>query len=226
MAENKNSIKIHFIKYLPLLGVAVFVAAYFLYGRNIGLKTLLAYTPDNLWLAFFFMMALFAAKSMTFFFPILVLEVLSGIIFPTGRALAVNTAGYLVSFTLPYLIGRPTGATLTDYLMRRSDKLRELYATNRSESRFFLSFFLRAIHFLPMDVVSLFLGSQKTEYGVYITGSLAGVFLEICCATIIGANILDPRSPAFIFSVTASIAIAIGSVFLHKYYDKKRKIGG
>jgi len=225
MTENENNGKVRFIKYLPLLGVAVFVTAYFLYGRNIDLKTLLTYTPDNLWLAFFFMMALFAAKSMTFFFPILVLEVLSGIIFPTGRALAINTAGYLVSFTLPYLIGRSTGSTLTDYLMRRNDKLRELYA-NESGNRFFLSFFLRAIHFLPMDVVSLFLGAQKTEYGVYIIGSLAGVFLEICCATIIGANILDPASPAFIFSVTASVAVAVGSVFLHKYYDKKRKING
>lgn len=220
-----NSGKVRFLRYLPLVGVAVFVAAYFLYGRNIDLKTLLTRAPNNLWLAFFFMLALFAAKSMTFFFPILVLEVLAGILFPTGRALAVNTAGYLVSFTLPYLIGRSTGSALTDYLLRKSEKLRELYA-GESGSRFFLSFFLRAIHFLPMDFVSLFLGAQKTPYGIYLTGSLSGVFLEICCATIIGANILDPSSPAFIFSVAASIAVAVGSVFLHRYYDRKRKASG
>lgn len=222
MDDKTGFLPIRIIKLLPFIGVAVFVTAYFVAGRSINLSTLLNYSPKNLYLAALFMMALFAAKSMTIFFPIIILEVLSGIIFPTGIAIIINILGNMVTYSLPYLIGQLTGADIKTFLLKKQPKLQVIYNL-KIKSKWFLSFFLRAISCLPGDIVSIYLGANGIPYSIFITGSILGSLVAILAATIIGATILNPTSPAFIISVIIRISIAITSLVFYNLISKKRR---
>lgn len=221
MGGTKSSIAVRLIKLLPILGVAVFIAAYLACGREISLSTLLSYTPKKLLPAALFMMALYAAKCMTVFFPILVLEVLGGIIFPTDIAIAVNLLGNVVTYTLGYFIGRFSSSGITLYLIKKQPRLRTLYDRLKG-NRWFMSFFLRAISCLPGDLVSMYLGSQGISYLTFITGSMVGSLIGILAATVIGATMLNPASPAFIISVAVRISIALLSLVFHEKINKRR----
>ena len=223
MSGNKSSLAMQLIKLLPFVGVAVFVTAYLIAGRSISINTLLSYSPKNLYLAVLFMWALFAAKSMTIFFPIIILEVLSGIIFPTSTAIIINILGNMITYSLPYLMGRLTGADIKTYLIKKQPKLRMIYDL-KIRSKWFLSFFLRAISCLPGDLVSIYLGAQDIPYLIFISGSILGSLVAILAATIIGATILNPTSPAFIISVLIRISIALTSLLFYHFYNKKRHV--
>jgi uncharacterized membrane protein YdjX (TVP38/TMEM64 family) len=218
-----GSLPIRLIKFLPVVGVAVFVTAYFVAGRSISVNTLLNYTPKNLYFAALFMMALFAAKSMTIFFPIIILEVLGGIIFPTGIAIIINIVGNMITYSLPYLFGLLTGSDIKTFLIKKQPKLQVIYDL-KIRSKWFLSFFLRAISCLPGDLVSIYLGANEIPYFIFITGSILGSLVAILAATIIGATILNPTSPAFIISVIIRISIALSSLVFYRLYNKKRRV--
>lgn len=222
MEGKTGFLPIKIIKLLPFVGIAVFVTAYFVAGRSINLNTLLNYSPKNLYLAALFMLALFAAKSMTIFFPIIIIEVLSGIIFPTGIAIVINILGNMVTYSLPYLIGRFTGADIKTFLIKKQPKLKVIMEL-KIRSKWFLSFFLRAISCLPGDIVSIYLGSNDISYLIFISGSILGSLVAILAATIIGATILNPTSPAFIISVAIRITIALTSLLFYNNYNKKRR---
>ena len=223
MDGKRRFLPIRLIKLLPFVGVAVFVTAYFVAGRSININTLLSYSPKNLYLAALFMMALFAAKSMTLFFPIIILEVLGGIIFPTGIAIIINIVGNMVTYSLPYLFGLFTGADIKTFLIKKQPKLQVIYDL-KIRNKWFLSFFLRAISCLPGDLVSIYLGANDIPYLIFITGSIIGSLVAILAATIIGATILNPSSPAFIISVIIRISIALTSLVFYRLFNKKRRV--
>ncbi|NLH01241.1 MAG: TVP38/TMEM64 family protein [Clostridiales bacterium] len=223
--ENRSKSKTRFIKFLPVLGILIFTLVYLIAGRDISIDTLLSYSPENLYLAILFMLMLYMAKSMTIFFPLIVLEVLGGIIFPVGLAILVNILGNAVSYTLPYMVGRFTGADVVEYIIKRQPKFEMIYDFQK-ENEWFLSFFLRAISILSCDMVSMYLGAQKTPYFKFLSGSLLGNLCAILSATIIGASILNPLSAPFIISVFIRISIALLSLLFYYNHMKKKRVSG
>lgn len=83
----------------------------------------------------------------------------------------------------------------------------------------YISFFMRTLNFLPGDAVSLFLGAVKIPFEVYMLGTFPGVIL----ATIFGANIKNPGSPAFWLSAVLLVMISVFSVLIHRYISGKKK---
>ena len=222
MEERKRNSS-RFLKLLPVAGIALFAIVYLLAGKDINTETILSYTPENLFLAAAFMLILFAAKSLTVFFPLLVLELVSGMLFPTGIAIIVNILGNAVTFTIPYFIGRFYGPEMTTYLIEKRPKLQVIYEKQK-ENEWFLCFFLRAISCLPGDLVSMYLGANRIPYMVFLSGSVAGCLFDIIATTIIGDNILNPTSPAFIISVLLKIGIAGASILINKFSRRKQQL--
>ena len=210
------------IQISPFVMIAVMAVLYFVYFRNVTVRQLVTYVPDDMFLAVIVLLAMFALKSMSYFFPMLALYAVSGSIFGFGRGLLVNIAGTLIMISIPYLIGRFAERELVDSLIRKSSKAERINEM-RTGGQFFASFFLRVISCLPCDVVSLVLGSAGIEYRKYVAGSLLGILPGIISATLMGDAADDPLSPKFIGGAAFNVVIAVTSAIIYAVRCRKKK---
>lgn len=195
-------------------------------GLNISTEQyidyILSYKPDSLALAALVMIGLYALKSAVVFFPIIVLYVASGLIFPPAVAVAVNLAGLFLGSSISFFMGRVGGKSFLDRLMARYKKaqfLKGIYSHNQ----FFSAYLLRVVRVFPMDVVGIFLGSLGVRYRPYILGTLLGLLPRMLAATIMGSSIEDPTSPRFMISAGASFTITATSLLLYRRMIKKSR---
>lgn len=213
----------HVMQIAPIVMVAVCVLIYFRFFRGVTIEHILEFTPENLWLAALVMIGLFAMKSLSVFFPMLILIAASGSIFPTFlSALIVNCAGVAVMLLIPYAIGRFAEREFVERQINKhknADKLREL----KSDNELFIAYFLRVINVLPCDLVSMFLGSTSFGIGKYMLGSFLGILPGVITTTLMGANVDNPASPKFWLSVVVEVVFAAGSTIWYYFYKKRKK---
>ena len=207
----------------PLIMVGICIMIYLKFFRGVTIAQILDFTPEDLWLAALFIIGMFAMKSMSIFFPMLILIAAAGSIFPNYfAALAVNSIGVLVMITIPYLIGRYAEREFVEGLINKNpkaDKLREI----QSDNELFIAYFTRVINLLPCDLVSMFLGSAGFAPGKYLLGSFLGIFPGVVTTTLMGANADDPKSPKFWAAVVVEVLFAVGSSAAYYFYKKKKK---
>lgn len=185
-------------------------------------ENILSITPKNQLLAVVVLLVFYALNSLSVFFPIAVLYAAVGTIFPLPTALTVNFLGALLCTVLPYIIGKFKGAEYVDALINRYPKLKKIFEIEKGND-WFLSYFLRVINLLPMDLVSMFLGAAGVDTVKYLTGSMLGNLPGIIAITVVGQSITDPTSPTFIISLSVTVFISAMS-FLVFWIYKKRKL--
>lgn len=232
---NKNRI----VKYAPLIVYLIIIIYALLNFKSFSVDALLARSPKNALRAAVFVLLLFAAKSLTVVFPIVVLHILSGFLFSPTAALAINCVGTALCYTVPYVIGRISGSDAVHFAESKIAKLGEkqnsaqkkrrffraditaLFSEQRNH-KFFLPFFLRVVSCLPCDLISLYLGALEFPYPQYVSASLLGTLPGIVPATFIGKNITDPTSPAFIWAFLLTVFCSVLSIAVFAVYNRRR----
>lgn len=204
---------------LFLLFIAGFAVWYFATGHEFSVEAILNYTPDNYFFATLFMLLLYAVKSFVCFLPLMALQIAAGLYFPTWAAILVNIAGMVIELNIPYFIGKKLGFNSADKLFKKFPKLRGV--VDGDQNKWYISYILRAVNLLPMDFVSMYLGSVRFPYFVYLSGSLVGALFGILAATFIGMSLTDPTSPMFIISCAASCLIAAASFVIYRVIIKR-----
>ena len=111
------------VRWVPLGAMGVFAALFLTLGRELSLSELLTWTPESPALAGLFLVGLYGLKSLSLVFPLLLLYLAAGAIFPLPLAFAVNTAGLAVCVSLPFLLGRRMGVDVQGALLRRWPQL-------------------------------------------------------------------------------------------------------
>ena len=223
MNDKTRTIIMWTARILPLAGLTAALAWLLLSGHSITVEDVLSYTPAQPLRAALFLWLAFALKSLSMVFPVYLLFAVSGQLFPLPVAFAVNIVGVAVTMTLPYLLGRASELSFTDRLLEKYPKLREVRRM-RESSGFFLSFLSRAIGFLPCDALSLYFGSTRLRYSVYITGALLGFLPDLICATLLGQQIERWDSPAFWITVGVNVIACLSGVLLYRWYRRKKGI--
>ena len=196
-----------------------------LYRDRFSMEGVLQISPQNTLLAELFMMALFALKSMSIFFFSGILFAVNGILFPLPAAIGLNIIGVGIMVSLPYWIGRTAGKGIVDRIVCKYPKI-ELIRNAQTDHEFTLSFVTRIINVLPSDILSLYMGAVGIGYTKYLAGSILGMLVPIITYPIMGMNIRNPGSPAFIVSVCIHVvvsAISIGGFWI--YYRENRRRG-
>lgn len=189
---------------------------------DISVQTLLAYTPEDPLLAACVLLAMYAVKSATVIFPLVVLELAAGYLFSTGTALFVNFLGMLIIMTVPYWMGRILGMDAVNRLIVKFPKFGEV-VNRQQENSFFLCFFLRIVSCLPCDLVTLYLGATKTPFLQNLTAGTLGVLPGMILATLLGSGIQDPASPMFWISVALTVLLSVGSTVAYRLYKRGKK---
>ena len=209
-------------KILPFAVVIGCVVLYAVYGGDVSVEDVLSFTPDNLLIAALALIFLYAVKSLSVVFPLLVLYISAGMVFPLPAAVAANLAGLFVCVTIPYLVGRFSGQELVDRLEKRYKAIARMDEFKK-HNEFFCAFFLRVINMLPGDIVSIVLGASNMKFGRYALGSLLGLLPTMLAATVLGESILEPLSPVFLISAGVTVLISAGSFVLWRVVSKRQK---
>lgn len=98
------------LKYFPFALCLVLIICYLGFSEEITVQTILDYTPDNLLVAALILLLLYALKTITIFFPIIILEVAVGHLFTTIPAIIINTLGITIGYIIAYYICSHTGS--------------------------------------------------------------------------------------------------------------------
>ena len=221
MKKFKN-ILLTILRFAPLVVCAVFMGFYLFSGEDITAESLLNFAPEEPLYAALFLVLLYAFKSLTVFFPIIVLKVLGGFLFEPHHALIVNTVGVLVELAIPYWIGRASGAGFADRLCKKHPKLAEIIGEG-SNNNFFMSFFLRVISCLPGDAISMYFGARRMPFWTCLLGSFLGTLPGMVAATLLGMNITDPSSPMFWVSIGLTVGISVISFLVYFLWCRAKK---
>lgn len=200
-----------FLKTLPLIVCIIFIVIFLASGNDITVQTVLNYTPESPFAAAIVILLLYALKSVSFVFPIAVLQIATGHLFQTPVALLINFLGRAITLSIPYWVGRFSGSNMIDNLQGKHPKIKEIF-DRQGRNPVFISFLLRTFHFLPGDAVSLYLGAIRIPFPCYLAGGVLGTTLGVVLATILGSSITEPGSPAFWLSASLMAFMAIISV--------------
>lgn len=203
----------------------VILGACLLCRDQFSVESVLQASPQNMLLAALLMMVLFALKSMSIFIFSGILFAANGILFPLPAAIGLNILGTGIMVSLPYWVGKKVGKDMIDRIVCKYPRV-ELLWNMQTSHEFILSFVTRIVNVLPSDILSLYMGAVGIGYTKYLAGSLLGMLLSIITFPIMGMNIMNPGSPAFIASICIQAVVStvsIGGFWI--YYRKNRGRG-
>ena len=200
-------------KYLPVVFLFVLLFFCIRYRKDLSVEKILRYTPKEPVKAALLMLVFYAVKSVSFVFPIAVLQLAVGHLFSTGTALLVNFLGRAVTLAIPYWMGRFSGSSMVENLISKYPKLKTV-VDYQNGNPLYISFFMRTLNFL---------GAVKIPFGIYMLGGMLGTLPGVILATIFGANIKNPGSPAFWLSAVLLVMISVFSILIHRYISGKKK---
>lgn len=211
------------VQFLPGILGGLLIILLFISGREIEPEFILRYIPAGPVLAPAVLLAMYSLKSISVFLPMLPLQLAAGYLFPAPEAIAVNAAGYALGNWISYRRGRRAGAETMDKLVAEHPRL-TVFFSGSGENYVFLSFLLRVIGMIPMDVTSMYLGYTGVAFLPYMLASVAGALPKIAAITLMGDSIRDPSSSAFIISAAFTLGLSLLSSLLFLLY--KRRAGG
>ena len=217
--------RFHKIRFFVLI---LFLAAAFCFvglkisGKQLTYEMIVKYTPSDPVPAAFILLFLFGLKSISFVIPVGVLYLAGGIMFPPAAAIIINMAGLVIAITIPYLAGRIWGGELLKMVKKKHPEVETLEAY-QNKNLFFACFITRAVGILPSDVVSIYFGSARVSYAVYVLAGLLGSALSILTTTLLGEAADDPFSIEFLFVLILRVLVIILSIGMNYLIHKKIK---
>ncbi len=212
--------KVMFIlKLLPFILIGAIALWFWLSGETFSTENLLAHSPENPLLAVFFLLLLYALKSLSVFLPIMALYIAGGTLFHPLTAILINLAGTMICAIVPYWLGYFSGSEYAEHLVEKHPKIGS-FMKSRKMNDVFLCYFLRVISVLPGDIVSLYLGASKMKFTKYLLGSFLGVFPGTVFCTLMGSSITDPLSPMFLVSAAFTVVLSVSSFAGYRIYQR------
>ena len=184
------------LRYIPIAVTAALTLACVFGARGFTVEELLNYTPASLPLAAAVFLCAYAVKSLSVVFPLPLLYVASGVVFPLWMAWGVNLAGLWLCVTLPYWVGRISGSGLVQKIIQTYPKAARVDRVV-ARNQVFTAYLLRVLGILPGDLVSILMGAMGMGYRGYLAGSLLGLLPGMLIQTALGGYADRPASPVF-----------------------------
>lgn len=211
--ERKNEIEFNLKKYIIyVICVAIVVVAIF-YVKDLSLNDIKHYTPSNTTLAVLVILGLFALKSLTFVIHIDILYAACAMLFDLPLALTVDLLGTVITFIIPYLVGKHQGYKLYVKLLSKYPKI-EAIAKKRENNDFAFTLSVRFIGGIPYDITSYLMGAMGVKFIPYIIAGTIAMIPDIVLSQMVGANLFDPTNPKFILGISIKVGKIIISLLI------------
>ena len=208
------------LRYIPLSITIILTLSCILGARRDTLEELLHYTPESLPLAALLLFCAYGVKSLSVVFPISLLYVASGVIFPLWAAWGLNLLGLCLCVTLPYWVGRISGREVAEHICRRHPKAAQATGI-ATRNGVFTAYLLRVLGILPGDLMSILLGAMGMEYRGYLMGSILGLLPGMLIQTALGGYAHRPASPVFWLLCLLMVAVSAASALAYARYLRR-----
>ena len=211
-----------------LLVLAAVITALLLVPRfaKIEVRDILEYTPKSPWLAALVLVGIYVFKVFLLVFPIVVLYVVAGMLFPTAQAFLVTIVGLLLALSLGFWLGRWLGRERLERLVgsriRDKEGLPGSAAERRRSFDLSLCFFSR-LSPIPFDLMNMYLGASTIRFGQYLGLSLLGLMPIMIPLVLMGESITDPLSADFLIPFGISVMISVTTFVLYRRWEKRRR---
>ena len=189
---------------------------------KITIASIVSYTPDDPVLAAAVMIALFTLKGCTVLLNGNVLYAASGVLFSLPVAMAVNSIGTVLMTTIPFFIGRKSGADMMESLVKKYKKL-ELVRNAPRHNEFVFTLFIRVLGILPCEPMGMYLGACGLRYRNFILGTMLGLAPAIAAYAIIGEYAAIPTSPQFVIAAVFQLSTTLCSLLAAFVWRKRNK---
>lgn len=160
-----------------------------------GMQAFIQSLP-NKWLMLLAIICVFLLKN---FIPIPFpfIFIMSGIIFDSYKAVAINTFGFALVLMTKYFWGRKFGGGAAIKQLQKYDNVREMmYKPGNGKLGVLVA--LRAIPSVPVNMVSKVYGGMKFPVVRFLIASVIGFFPKIWTYSVMGGNVSQPFTWHFI----------------------------
>jgi uncharacterized membrane protein YdjX (TVP38/TMEM64 family) len=161
----------------------------------------------NKWLVLIAVLLLFCAKA---FIPIPIPTIclISGIVFPSEWSFIINIVGISILLTIKFFWGKRFGPGAVGKLYSKNEAITAVLESKAGRGNPWLLFGLRIVPYAPLNMVSQIYGSMNCEYDKFMMISLLGFMPKLLSYTIIGQNVFNPFSLAFILPIVILLMLS------------------
>ena len=178
------------------------------------------FTNIELFIAEFDKIAAFALIIFFFMFkmvfgciPFSVLFISAGLVFSPPVAILVNVIGFSLLIAIKFLWGRKFGGGGLYQLLLKSDTLSDFMEFKGNGNRWMLVV-LRFVPFAPAGTISRAYGGTDMKLVPFICFSVLGFLPRLVIWSIIGCNVFDPFTPAFLTPISMLLIVSGISLLL------------
>ena len=178
------------------------------------------FTGIELYIAEFDKLTAFAVIMFFFMFkmtfgciPFSVLFIGTGLVFSPPIAVAVNVIGFSMLIGIKFLWGRKFGGGGLHKLLLKSESLSDFMDFHGKGNKWMLVA-LRFVPVAPVGTVSRAYGATDMKLISYIILSVIGFLPRLISWSIIGCNVFDPFTPAFLTPIAILLVISGVSLLL------------
>lgn len=209
------------LKCVPIILLIVLIIVLFPLFKGLEVSDILEYSPESPLLAVLILLGIYCLKAVVVFIPVIILYVSTGIMFPTGWAIALTYFCLLCEMNIGYFIGKRLGSEKVAALMERNNRARQLlsYHENNNSTACFIARILP----LPFDLVNMFFGATGTRYPQFIAFSLLGLTPGMIPYVLMGNAASNPLSKEFLvpFAICGIITVC-AFVFCQRWQKEKQ----
>jgi len=209
------------LKCVPVILLIVLIIVLFPLFKGLEVSDILEYSPESPLLVVLILLGIYCLKAVVVFIPVIILYVSTGIMFPTGWAIALTYFCLFCEMNIGYFIGKHLGSEKVAALMERNNRARQLlsYHENNNSTACFIARILP----LPFDLVNMFFGATGTRYPQFIAFSLLGLTPGMIPYVLMGNAASNPLSKEFLvpFAICGIITVC-AFVFCQRWQKEKQ----
>jgi len=209
------------LKCVPVILLIVLIIVLFPLFKGLEVSDILEYSPESPLLVVLILLGIYCLKAVVVFIPVIILYVSTGIMFPTGWAIALTYFCLFCEMNIGYFIGKRLGSEKVAALMERNNRARQFlsYHENNSSTACFIARILP----LPFDLVNMFFGATGTRYPQFIAFSLLGLTPGMIPYVLMGNAASNPLSKEFLvpFAICGIITVC-AFVFCQRWQKEKQ----
>ena len=185
---------------------------------NIDVRALIA-SASSVSAAVGTILGVYFIKAIVLVVPASMIYVALGLAFPMWQALLINAAGIIIELCVTWCIGRLLGGDNVTKILGKSKKGQKLLNIENS-TKYSAFFGIRFLPFLPIDFVSLFMGTTTMKFLPYLLISFCGIMPRVVLFTVLGDKIYDLIPMKYTITAVLIIIVIIIAVSVVKYAIK------